>query len=146
MQAIVAVNGTMVDLTGNAPTVAGYVETGRTYLDGSVQIGALDGIVRDRLRMAQNGHVLVTVILDEEDEPLGEPWCELKGLAETGTSRAPLAEVLEADLDQYLRRAGAKTLRDDDKLEDGLRQVARQTAQSEIGKKPEVTVVISRLR
>ncbi|MDA0962433.1 MAG: ribonuclease J, partial [Proteobacteria bacterium] len=75
-----------------------------------------------------------------------EPWCELKGLAETGTSRAPLAEVLEADLDQYLRRAGAKTLRDDDKLEDGLRQVARQTAQSEIGKKPEVTVVISRLR
>jgi ribonuclease J len=146
MQAIVAVNGTMVDLTGNAPTVAGHVETGRTYLDGSVQIGALDGIVRDRLRMAQNGHVLVTVILDEDDEPLGEPWCELKGLAETGTSRAPLAEVLETDLDQYLRRAGAKTLRDDDKLEEGLRQVARQTAQAEIGKKPEVTVVISRLR
>lgn len=146
MQAIVAVNGTMVDLTGNAPTVAGYVETGRTYLDGSVQIGALDGIVRDRLRMAQYGHVLITVILDEDDEPLGEPWCELKGLAEVGTSGAPLAEVLEADLDQYLRRAGAKTLRDDDKLEDGLRQVARQTAQSEIGKKPEVTVVISRLR
>ncbi len=146
MQSVVAVNGTMVDLTGNAPVVAGHVETGRTYLDGSVQIGALDGIVRDRLRMAQNGHVLVTVILDEEDEPLGEPWCELKGLAGTGSSGADLAEVLETDLDQYLRRAGAKTLRDDDKLEEGLRQVVRQTAQAEIGKKPEVTVVISRLR
>ena len=49
---VIAVNGTMLDLTGNAPKVAEYVETGRTYLDGSVRIGALDGIVRDRVRMA----------------------------------------------------------------------------------------------
>ena len=38
-----------------------------------------------------------------------------------------------------------KTLTDDDKLEEGLRRVARQAAQNEIGKKPEVTVIISRL-
>ena len=146
MQSIIAVNGTMVDLTGNAPSVATYIETGRTYIDGTVQIGALDGIVRDRLRMAQNGHVVVTVILDEDDVPLGEPWCDIKGLAESGASRAPLVEVLEEDLDQFLRRADRKTLRDDDRLEEALRQVARTSAQSEIGKKPEVTVVISRLR
>jgi ribonuclease J len=52
---VVAVNGTMVELSGNAPKVVEYVETGRTYLDGTVQIGALDGIVRDRIRMALNG-------------------------------------------------------------------------------------------
>ncbi|MGR3321971.1 MAG: ribonuclease J [Pseudooceanicola sp.] len=142
---VVAVNGTMLDLSGNAPTVAEYVETGRTYLDGKVQIGALDGIVRDRIRMALNGHVTVTVILDEEDEPMGEPWCDVRGLAETGASNAPLQDVLEEDLSQFLNRADAKTLRDDDKLEDALRRVVRQGAQDEIGKKPEVTVVISRL-
>ena len=80
---MLAVNGMMIDLSGNAPTVAEFVETGRTYLDGSVQIGALDGVVRDRIRMARNGHVVVTLIVDEEDEPLGEPWCEVKGLPET---------------------------------------------------------------
>ncbi len=122
------------------------MDTARTYLDGSVKIGALDGIVRDRIRMALNGHVVITVILDEEDEPLGEPWCDIKGLAETGTSDAALAEVIEEDLNQFLMRAGAKTLRDDDKLEGELRRVARQTANNEIGKKPEVTVVISRMR
>ncbi|PCH67422.1 MAG: MBL fold hydrolase [Rhodobacteraceae bacterium] len=146
LQGIVAVNGMMIDLTGNAPKVAEYIETGRTYLDGSVKIGALDGVVRDRIRMALNGHVVVTVILDEEDEPLGEPWCDLMGLSETGSSKAPLLEVLEADLDQFLKRANAKTLKDDDKLEEALRRVARQTAQNEIGKKPEVSVVISRMR
>jgi ribonuclease J len=125
--------------------VAEYIETGRTYLDGSVQIGALDGIVRDRMRMALNGHVLVTVIMDEDDEPLGEPWCELKGLAELGRSNAPLVDVLEEDLAQFMGRANAKTLTDDDKLEDGLRKIVRQSCVQEIGKKPEVTVVISRL-
>ncbi|MEX5512801.1 ribonuclease J [Pseudophaeobacter sp. 1A09344] len=144
---VVAVNGTMLDLSGDqGPKIVDYVDTGRTYLDGSVKIGALDGIVRDRIRMALNGHVVITVILDEEDEPLGEPWCDIKGLAETGTSDGALAEVIEEDLNQFLMRAGAKTLRDDDKLEGELRRVARQTANNEIGKKPEVTVVISRMR
>ncbi|WP_372885947.1 ribonuclease J [Shimia sp.] len=143
---VVAVNGTMVDLTAAAPKVCGFVETGRTYLDGATQIGALDGVVRDRIRMALNGHVVVTVILDEEDEPLGEAWCDIKGLPEEGRSRAPLVEVLEEDLSQFLGRAGEKTLRDDDKLEGELRRIARGTCADEIGKKPEVTVVVSRLR
>jgi ribonuclease J len=142
---VLAVNGMMMDLSGNEPTVAEYVETGRTYLDGSVKIGALDGIVRDRIRMALNGHVVVTVILDEDDELLGEPWCEVMGLPEIGRSNAPLVDALEEDLSQFIGRAGEKTVTDDDKLEEGLRRIARQTTQNEIGKKPEVTVVISRL-
>ncbi|WP_170752134.1 ribonuclease J [Ruegeria lacuscaerulensis] len=143
---ILAVNGTMLDLTGNAPKVVDYVETGRTYLDGTVKVGALDGVVRDRIRMALNGHVTVTVILDEEDEPLGEPWCDTMGLPEMGSSRAGLVEILEEDLNQFLMRADTKTLRDDDKLEEAMRRIVRQTAKAEIGKKPEVTTVISRMK
>lgn len=144
-QGILAVNGTMVDLTGKRAEICDYVETGRVYLDGSIKIGALDGIVRDRIRMALNGHVMVNVILDEDDEPLGEPWCEIKGLPEEGRSRAPLVDVLEEDLSQFMGRAGRKTMTDDDKLEEGLRKITRQSAQTEIGKRPEVTVIISRL-
>ncbi len=145
MTGVLAVNGMMIDLSGNQPKVAEYVETGRTYLDGTVQIGALDGVVRDRIRMALNGHVLVTLIMDDEDQPLGDPWCEVMGLAETGRSRAPLVDVLEEDLSQWVNRAGKKIWRDDDKLNEGLRRAVRQTAQDETGKKPEVTVVVSRL-
>ncbi len=145
ISSVVCVNGMMLDLSGNAPKVAEYIETGRTYLDGSVQIGALDGVVRDRIRMALNGHVIVTAILDDENEPVGEAWCEIMGLPETGSSKAPLVEVLEEDLTQFLMRADAKTLKDDDKLEENLRRIARQTSLSEIGKKPETTIIISRL-
>ena len=142
---VLAVNGMMIDLSGNVPTVAEWIEAGRTYLDGSVQIGALDGIVRDRIRMALNGHVIITVILDEDDEPMGDPWCDVMGLAETGRSHAPLVDVLEEDLSQFMGRAGNKVLASDDKLEDGLRKVVRQSCLNEIGKKPEVTVIVSRV-
>jgi len=145
MAGVLAVNGMMIDLSGNAPTVAEYIETGRTYIDGSVQIGALDGVVRDRIRMALNGHVTVTVILDEDDEALGDPWVDCMGLPEMGSSNAPLVDVLEQDLSQFLGRAKAATLRDDDKLNTELRGLTRQSTMNEIGKKPEVTVVVSRL-
>ena len=145
MQGVLAVNGMMIDLSGNAPKVAEYIETGRTYLDGSVQVGALDGVVRDRIRMALNGHMTVTVILDDADEPLGDPWVDAMGLPEMGSSGTALVEVVEHDLGQWLGRAKADTLRDDTKLNDGLKKIARSSANSEIGKKPEVTVVVSRL-
>jgi ribonuclease J len=141
----IAINGTMLDITGAVPTIAAYEEAGRTYLDGGVLIGALDGVVRDRIRMAMNGHVTVTVIVDEEDEPLGDPWCDTMGLPEKGKSRAALVEVLEADLSQFLGRADRKTIRDEEKLDEALRRIVRNTAQNEVGKKPEVTVVVSRL-
>jgi len=140
----IAPNGSMVDLTSDTPKVVEYIEAGRTYLDGSVQIGALDGVVRDRIRMATRGLVLVTLIL-EDAEPLGDPWVEVKGLPETGSSNAPLADVLEEDLSQFIGRAKRRTLADDDDLEDELRKIARRTVKDEVDKKPEVIVVISRL-
>lgn len=142
---ILAPNGTMVEMSGNAPRVVGYVETGRTYLDGSVQISAMDGVVRDRIRMALNGHVTVTLILDEKDEPLGDAWCEVMGLPAKGKSGAPFNEVIEHDLGQFLGRADDDLLADDVKLSEALRRAVRNSANSEIGRKPEVTVVVSRL-
>ncbi|MDP2083093.1 MAG: ribonuclease J [Pseudotabrizicola sp.] len=142
----IVTNGMMMDLTGESPKVVEYIETGRLYLDGNVLIGALDGVVRDRIRMALNGHAMVTVILDESDEPLGEAWVELSGLPEVGRGERNLAETLEGDLSAYLESAGAKVLRDDAKLDEALRRIVRQVAMEEIGKKPEVTVVVSRLQ
>ena len=145
LPALICVNGMMLDLSGNAPKVAEYIETGRRYLDGSIQVGALDGVVRDRIRLALNGHVIVNVILDDENDMLGEPWVETRGLSEMGHAAAPLVDLLEEDLSQFIGRAGGKTRGDDDKMEQGFKRVVRQTCQAEIGKSPEVTVIVSRL-
>jgi len=142
---MIAPNGTMVSLSGNRPEVVEFVETGRLYLDGSVQVGALDGVVRDRIRMALNGQVVIGILIDEEDEPLTDAWAELRGLPEVGQSRASLQDILEQEVGQFLGRADSKTVADDAKLEEQIKRIVRQTAQGEIGKKPEVVVLISRL-
>ena len=141
----VATNGMMMDITGEVPKLAEHIEAGRTYLDGSALIGSLDGVVRNRIRMALNGLAMVTVILDEDDKPLGEAWVELMGLPEKGRGERVLAETLEQELTEFLDGASAKILSNDDKMEDALRKIVRQVAMEEIGKKPEVIVVVSRL-
>jgi ribonuclease J len=62
-----------------------------------------------------------------------------------GKGNRDLSETLEADLSEFLDGASKKLLADDDKLEEALKRVVRQVAMEEIGKKPEMTIVISRL-
>ncbi len=142
---IVAPNGAMVEISGNDPRVVEYVETGRTYLDGAALVGALDGVIRDRIKMALNGHVAVAVIVDDEDEALDDAWVMVRGLPEVGASGADLQELIEDDVAALLGRADRKTVRSDEQLEDAVRRVIRKTVQDEVGKKPEVSVLISRL-
>lgn len=145
MVGLVAANGSMVELSGNAPQIVEYHEAGRTYLDGTALVGAMDGVIRDRMKLALNGLVVVAVIVDEDNYILEDSWVALRGLPELGNSGAPLADLIEDDLAELLPRLNSKTVDDDDKLEDAIRKVARQVCASEIGKKPEVTVLISRL-
>lgn len=140
----IVTNGTMMDLTGEEPRVAGHVDTGRLYLDGSALVGQMDGVIRDRIRMALNGHVMVSAVLDEGDDSYGDAWVEIMGLPERGRS-GPLSDRMEAEMNSFIEKAPLKLRRDDDKLDEALRRIVRQIAMEEIGKKPEVTVVLSRL-
>lgn len=141
---IVAPNGAMVNLSGNKPEIVEFIETGRTYLDGNVLIGAMDGIVRDRIRMALNGHVVVGLIIDEDDEPLGGAWVETHGLPDPGGDHT-LAELMEEGIEYQLSRATSKMFLSDDSLEELITRAVRKIGKEIIGKKPECRVMINRL-
>jgi ribonuclease J len=144
-QGVLAPNGTIVDLSGNKATIGGYVETGRVYLDGSQHVGSYDGVVRDRIKMALNGHVVVAVLVDDDDEVLEDAWADIRGLAETGRGGAPLVDLIEQELGEILAKVDARTAADDDKLQDIVKKTVRQVCNDQIGKKPEVTILISRV-
>jgi ribonuclease J len=134
----------MVELSGNAPGVVEHVDVTRAYLDGSRIIGALDGVVRERMKLALNGIVMVALIIDEDDEPLEDCWVETRGLPEM-VGHDALAEMIEDQLASALPRMNRKTVMDDDKIEDEVKRIVRQVCVSEIGRKPEVAVIVSRL-
>ena len=142
---LLATNGTMVDLSGNQLKVVDHIDTGRVYLDGTAKYGALDGIIRDRIKLATNGLIIVNIIIDENDEMLGEPWCDIRGLADFGQSDCNFIDILEEDLSQYLGRSSLNIIQHDDRLEKEIKRIVQQTALAEIGKRPEVSTIISRL-
>ncbi len=142
---ILAPNGSLVELSGNAPGVVEYIDVARTYLDGSQLVGAFDGVVRDRMKLALNGLVVVALIVDEDDEPMEDCWVALRGLPEVDGQGVGLSDTIEDQLADLLPRLGNKIVRDDDKLEEAVRRQVRQICVADIGRKPEVTVIISRL-
>ena len=145
MSSEVVVNGQMMELSGDKLRVVDQVQTGRLYLDGNILIGAMDGVVRDRIRLALNGHAMVSVIVDEDDNVLPDAWVELMGLNQTTRGGTDLARHIEGEIAEFLERADARTVRSDEKMDEEIRKIARQVSMEEIGKKPEVTVIISRL-
>jgi ribonuclease J len=145
MAGIVAPNGTMLDLTGDQPRVAEHVETGRVYLDGSELIGALDGVVRDRIRLALRGHMAISVIIGEDGRPLGGVWAQALGLPDNPKLRDGLEGSVEQAIDHELGRARPDLLGDDDALEQLVQRTCARVCNDTVGKKPIVSVMISRL-
>jgi ribonuclease J len=143
--AVIAPNGALADLTGEAPRIVEQIETGRVYLDGTVMIGAMDGVVRDRIRMALRGHVAVSVIIDEAGRPLGDAWVEVTGLPDNPRMRDGLAGALEAEIVRVLARAKRGELEDDDALEELIERSVARIANDAVGRKPLCRVMISRL-
>ncbi|MBF9040191.1 MBL fold metallo-hydrolase [Rhodobacterales bacterium LSUCC0387] len=146
MLGLVAPNGTMLELSGNAPAAVEYVEVARDYLDGSTRVGAYDGVIRDRMKLALNGLVIAALIVDEDDSLIEDAWVELRGLPDhLRNGHGSLTDMLEDELADLLPRLDRKITRDDDKIEEAVRRAIRQSVQVEIGKRPEVSVIISRL-
>ncbi|PIB24335.1 MBL fold hydrolase [Amylibacter kogurei] len=143
INAAVAANGTMLDITNKKPVAYDHVETGRVYLDGTRLIGAMDGVVLERIRMATRGMVSVSLVI-EEKELLGV-WAEPTGLPETNPIEDDLAEQIEAMVEQALMAANAKSLGNDDKVEELTERAVRKVCKDETGKKPVVKVLINRL-
>ncbi|QHQ34633.1 ribonuclease J [Algicella marina] len=139
---VIAPNGTVVDLTGDTAAIIDHVETGRVYLDGAQLIGAMDGIVRDRIRMATRGHAIVSVMLEADGSPIGGAWVETLGLPDG--DREEIGALLERALEDALGKAASRVLDSDEALEKLIVKTVQSEGQNRIGKKPLVTVMINR--
>jgi ribonuclease J len=143
---LVAPNGTMVRLTGNDPAPVDFVDPGRVYVDGTSHVGALDGVIRERLKLARQGLVIVAVTVDADGDLLADPLVRCHGAPKDGADwDAPLDEMIAEAVDDALDGAPAKTRRRDDGVEELVARAARQICGRYWGKRPVVTVLVTRL-
>ena len=144
--ALLAPNGTVVRLDGEEPGTVEHIETGRVYLDGKVHIGALDGVIRERLKIARNGHIVVSVVVDMDGDLIADPMVACLGAPKDGHGwKAPLDEMVAKAVDDAIEGAHRKAKRTDDDIEQLVVRAARNIAVRHWGKKPVMTVLVSRL-
>jgi ribonuclease J len=105
----------------------------------------MDGVVRERIRMGTRGHLAISVIIDERGRPIGGAWVSAKGLPDNPRMRDGLEGAIEAEIGRVLARAKRAEIDDDDALDELIQRAATRICNDAVGKKPVVTVMISRL-
>ncbi|GLQ34762.1 MBL fold hydrolase [Amylibacter marinus] len=143
MQAIVAPNGSVVEIDEKGAKVVDTIETGRIYLDGKQLIGAYDGVVLERIRMATRGFVAVSLVMEDADV-LGV-WAEVVGLPELSEAEEPLVTQIEEQIERVLVSQKAKRLLDDEEVEHLVARTVSRICRDEVGKKPVSRILINRL-
>lgn len=145
-QSFVVTNGELLHIAANGPRIVDDVHTGRLYRDGDLIVGSMDGVVRDRKRMAMNGHLAISVLLDDSGELAVESDVRSTGAPVKVSSKGPsFDEQIAEAIDEAIESAPRKKRMDDDALEDLIAVTARRKANRLWGKKPETVVFITRL-
>ena len=140
---IIAPNGAMVDLTGDKPEILDHIETSRLYMDGTQLIGAFDGVVLERIRMATRGAVAMSIII-EDNEVIGV-WAEAMGLPDTIGTGPSLNEAIEVAVEQELMSAKKNLMKSDDEVDRLVSRLVSRVCKDAVGKKPVSQIMINRL-
>lgn len=138
-------NGDMLRLAPGEAEVVDQVPHGRIYKDGKL-LGNLDEMgIGNRRKLSYVGHVAVNVVLDARLEFLGDPELVTFGLPQYDQEGESMEDTLyDAVLGavESIPRARRKDL---EMVRESIRRAVRGTANDAWGKKPIVTVFVTKV-
>mgnify|MGYP001447739982 CR=1 FL=1 len=137
-------DGDMLRLAPGAAEIIDQLPFGRLYKDGKL-VGSDEAMgIRDRRKLSFAGHVAVNVVLDDKYEMAGDPDIVAIGVALTDATGEELEDLmLDAAVGAVdsIPRARRKDL---DLVQEAVRRAVRGAANDAWGKKPLVTVFVTR--
>jgi ribonuclease J len=142
--ALIIENGDVVRLDARGATIAGQVPSGRIASDGK-RLVPLDGaVLQQRKRVANQGGVVATVIMDRTGGLAVPPQISLIGLAEKDEAEevsASLRDKVAAAVDSLPRPLKA----DDDSVRDAANRALRRAINERFGKRALIDIQLVRL-
>jgi ribonuclease J len=138
-------NGDILRLAPGEPEVVDHAPFGRIFKDGNL-IGDYDEMgIGDRRKLAFVGHVAVSILLDSRYDFQGDPEVEPFGLPQFDDEGEDMGDTLyDAVLGavESIPRARRKDL---EMVREAVRRAVRSTANEIWGKKPVVTVFLTKV-
>lgn len=137
-------NGDMLRLAPGNAEIIDQVPFGRVFKDG-ILIGSEDAMgIKDRLKLSFAGHVAVNVVLDERYEIAGDPDIVAIGVAAADASGEPLEDIMLDSAIGAIESIPRARRKDLDLVQEAVRRAVRAAANDAWGKKPLVTVFVTR--
>ncbi len=137
-------DGDMLRLAPGAATIIDQVPYGRVYKDGKLT-GTDEAMgIRDRRKLSFAGHVAVNVVLDERYELAGDPDLVAIGVAEADRQGEALEELMLDAAIGAVDSIPRQRRKDLDMVQEAVRRAVRGAANEAWGKKPLVTVFVTR--
>jgi len=137
-------DGDMLRLAPGAATIIDQVPFGRIYKDGRL-IGSDQAMgIRDRRKLSFAGHVAVNVVLDDKYELAGDPDLVAIGVAEADASGENLEDLMIDAAVGAVDSIPRQRRKDLDLVQEAVRRAVRGAANEAWGKKPLVTVFVTR--
>jgi ribonuclease J len=137
-------NGDMLRLAPGAAEIIDQVPFGRVYKDGKL-IGDDEAMgIRDRRKLSFAGHVAVNVVLDEKYELAGDPDLVAIGVALADRGGEDLEEIMLDAAIGAVDSIPRQRRKDLDLVQEAVRRAVRSAANEAWGKKPLVTVFVTR--
>ena len=140
--ALVIENGAMVRLDPGGASVVDEISVGRVGSDGKGLLPLRGVVLQQRRRVATEGSVVATLVVDRRGWLAAPPQLSLVGLAESNVeATAKLREAL-ADAMEGLP---APMRHDDEALRDLARRILRRAINERFGKRPLIDIQLVRL-
>lgn len=137
-------NGDMLRLSPGPAEIIDQVPFGRIYKDGKL-IGSDEAVgIRDRRKLSFAGHVAVNVVLDEKYELAGDPDLVAIGVAQVDARGDDMEDLMLDAAIGAVDSIPRQRRKDLDLVSEAVRRAVRGAANEAWGKKPVVTVFVTR--
>lgn len=138
-------NGSILRLAPGKPEVIGQAHHGRIYKDGQL-IGDMDEMgISERRKLSFAGHVAVNVVLDHRLEFQRDPVVSAIGLPAFDADGDDMEDILYDSVLGAVESIPRGRRKDTDGVREAIRRSVRAAANEVWGKKPVVTVFVSKV-
>ncbi|MBX3580689.1 MAG: ribonuclease J [Rhizobiaceae bacterium] len=137
-------NGDMIRLAPGAAEIIDKVPFGRIYKDGRLVGDDEQMGIKERRKLSFAGHVAVNVVLDERYEMAGDPDIVAIGVAKVDGRGEDVEELMLDAAVGAIDSIPRQRRKDLDLVQEAVRRAVRGAANETWGKKPLVTVFVTR--
>jgi ribonuclease J len=138
-------NGDIVQLfPGEKPKVVDKAPVGRMYVDGKISVGEDSQSVKERINIANNGFLEITILVSGSGTIIKNPIISFKGIPSNGDSSNFIFE-LEGKIKRVCETYSLKNHKQEQNLIEALKSNCRKTVKDKTGKRPLTNINLVRI-